>query len=412
MSTVYLTDLSAAGQDWTDERALAWVADRLSLEVLEEILEGGSSARVYKARAGDGGLVAVKVLVEQPGVVDGHDLVSFQSKLTQIEKIRAGAPALGARYLPVLHSVDGGRWAAYTTPFYESEDTAACLREPGGEEAFFRQYTAIVEDLVLQGYGVDAVPAPPGYLAKVHIGRFLRRYPILERSLPAELVGAAELVVNGRLCQPPRLLLKRLVADGVPWLERMAPARLMFPAHGDANTRNILVRRDADFRIIDPRGSTDYWDPVYDLAKTLFSLSVWDPALRLGFAIRRPRPGQYEVGFRCPPYEGYRAAIDGFLPYLDGLTELAALFEGDPHWLQRLLLTHDLHVLAEAPCRLSDPKPKWDCRGEESSPAALALGHYLLGTLLINDLAEQLAGGGEPDVDRHLRLVTKSLPIG
>jgi hypothetical protein len=419
MSTVYLTHspgTDPASDGWTDKDALACVADRLSLEVIEEILEGGSSARVYKTRAGDGAFVAVKVLVEQPGVVDGHDLASFQNKLVQIDKIRAEAPELGARYLPVLHSIDGGRWAAYTTPYFESEDTAACLREPGGEPAFFRQYNAIIGDLLLRGYAVDAVPAPPGYLADVHVGRFLRRFPILERSLPAELVAADELVVNGRLCQSPRVLLQRLLHGSGPRLERMAPAQLMFPAHGDANTRNILVRpgsgEPVDFRIIDPRGSTDYWDPVYDLAKALFSLSVWDPALRLGLAIRRSRPGQYEVGFRCPVYEGYRVAIHRFLPYLEKHTELPALFEKDPQWNTRLLLTHDLHVLAEAPCRLSDLKPKWDCRGAESSPATLAVGHYLLGALLVNDLAEQLAGAGELDADRHLRLVTGDLPTG
>lgn len=71
------------------------------------------------------------------------------------------------------------------------------------------------------------------------------------------------------------------------------------------------------------------------------------------------------------------------------------LLAADPHWRTRLLLTHDMHVLAEAPCRLSDPKPKWDCRGDPSSPQALAIGHYLLGTLLVDDLVDQLAEHGE-----------------
>jgi hypothetical protein len=64
-----------------------------------------------------------------------------------------------------------------------------------------------------------------------------------------------------------------------------------------------------------------------------------------------------------------------------------------------------MHVLAEAPCRLSDRKPKWGCDGEPSSPEQLALGFYLMGTLLINELAGQLAAAGDLDGDRHLSLM-------
>jgi hypothetical protein len=189
----------------------------------------------------------------------------------------------------------------------------------------------------------------------------------------------------------------------------------MAPAHGDFNTRNVLLSTRpgataADFRLIDPRGSTEPWDPVYDLAKTLFSLSVWDPALRTGFSVRRAGRHGYRVAFRQPVFPGYRAAIHAFLPRLRSHEGLSDLFRDDPAWLDRLLLTHDLHVLAEAPCRLSDPKPKPDLRGAESAPAELALGHYLLGTLLINDLAAQLSRTGRVDAGRHLALVTDRLP--
>jgi len=182
----------------------------------------------------------------------------------------------------------------------------------------------------------------------------------------------------------------------------------MFCAHGDANTRNILIgltRVDGgpDFRIIDPRGSTDNWDPVYDLAKWLFSVSVWDPALRLGFAIRR-NSSEYEVSYRQPIYAGYRSTIQRFPTYFASLTQLEGMFKGDPGWQARLLLTHDMHVLAEAPCRLSDRKPKQGCDGAPSSPEELALGFYLMGTLLINDLAAQLLGPGELNAAHHLEL--------
>ncbi|MFE2728233.1 phosphotransferase family protein [Kitasatospora sp. NPDC059327] len=397
---------------WTDETALAAVADTLGLTVGTEILEGGSPARVHRATGRAGDELVVKVLVPAPGAVDGHDLVSFRHKRRQIELLRAVAPRLAAHYLPVAHVLDGDGWAACTTPFYDSADLAAPLREsPRGTREFFRRYRALLQALILDGYAVRSHPAPAAHLADVVVGRFLRRLPVLRRALPEDLMGAERLTVNGVPCEAPHLVLERLAGR----LARLAPARLMAPAHGDANTRNILVSTrpgadTPDFRLIDPRGCVEPWDPVYDLAKTLFSLSVWDPALRTGFAVSGGPGRGYRVGFRQPVFPGYRAAIHAFLPWLAAHEGLSGLFHDDPLWWERLLLTHDLHVLAEAPCRLSDRKPKPDLRGRDSTPVELALGHYLLGTLLINDLAAQLARPGGVDATRHLALVADHLP--
>lgn len=401
----------------SEERVLAHVARDLRLEVLEENCDGGSAARVYKARReDDGAAVAVKVCVERPGVVDGHDLASFTAKLTQIEAIRAGAPALAAHYAPVVDARGGDGWQSYTTLWYESTDAAACLRD-GDVARFERQCDAIFGALFARGYDVSApVAAPPGYLARANLGRFLRRFAMLERELPAALLGQERLVVNGVPCRAPRVVVQELADGDGPPLEHLGPAQLGLCAHGDANTRNLLVGcgrgEDVSFQIIDPRGSTDPWDPVYDLAKIVFSLSVWDPALRLGFRLADDGDGSWRVGFGRSTYPGYRAAIHAFLPYAERADALAGVRDRHPHWRTRLLLAHDMHVLAEAACRLSDPKPKWDCHGRPSTPAALALGHYLLGTLLVNDLVEQLERDGEVDADRHFGVLTGELPTG
>lgn len=414
----------------TERDALRAAARRLGLEVGAEILDGGSPARVHRARTADGRDVVVKVLTAGAGAVDGHDLGSFRGKLLQLQHIRHRAPRLGSRYLPALHSVEGGNWAACTTPYFPSQDLAACLRQGAGhEELFLSRHDTVATELFLHGYGAGGGggggggrPASPGkHLADVHIGRFLRRLPVLERYLP-EIAGLEELVVNGSPCRAPGPLLRDLLRTGGDTLERLGPHRLGLPAHGDANVRNVLIADGptgtedstgrADFRLIDPRGSTDPWDPVYDLAKTLFSLTVWDPMLRLGIDVRRSpaggsgRSGQYSVRFRHPVYPGYRTAAHRFVPHVEAGELPDALFADDRDWRERLLLTHDLHVLAEAPCRLSDRKPKPDVDGRHSPPEELALGHYLLGTLLLNDLLGQLAKEGTVDVHRHLALAT------
>ena len=387
-----------------DRQALALVADRLGLHIGAEIREGGSPARVYAAVGADGADLALKVLALRPGLVERHDLDTFRGKIVQLDRIRTLAPALAGRYLPVQHYLSGPGWAAYTTPWYESTDLGAPLRRGNDPARFWTRHAAVAAELYA-GYAAADVRTPVDHLARVNLIRFARRYPALAAALPPGLAAADPIIVNGVRCRPPLAVLADLA--GSLRLARLAPPRLRFCAHGDANTQNVRLGRRGDFRLIDPRGSTDHWDPVSDLARTLFSLTVRDPALRLGFAIEGGPA--YRVGFRRPTWPGYRAAAHGFADHAYGLDVVAGLLAGDPAWRERLLLTHDLHVLAEAPARLADHKPRTDGRGAPSPPASLALGHFLLGTLLLNDLADQLAAG-EVDLDRHLRLVTGGPP--
>jgi hypothetical protein len=388
-----------AGLGWgADARALAAATERLGLRVDGEIRDGGSPARVYQAMGEEP--LALKVIAMRPGVVERHDLETFRGKISQLDRIRTLAPALADRYLPVRHYVGGPDWAAYTTPWFESADLAAPLRRRADPGGFYLRHAAVATELYA-GYAAASVRTPVDHLARVNLIRFARRYPVLAQALPAGLAAADPIIVNGVRCRPPLAVLAELA--GSLRLVRLAPPRLRFCAHGDANTQNVRVGRRGDFRLIDPRGSTEHWDPVSDLARTLVSLTVRDPALRLGFTVEGGPA--YRVSFRRPVWPGYRAAAHGFADHAYRVDTVAGLLAGDPAWRERLLLTHDLHVLAEAPARLADLKPRIDQRGAPISAPSLALGHFLLGTLLLNDLASQLAGG-EVDVDRHLRLVT------
>lgn len=405
------TVAAAARLGADDDRAVREAAGRFGVEVGAEIFDGGSPARVLHARTARGRDVVLKVLSAGAGVVDGHDLESFLGKQVQIRRIRAEAPALADRYLPILGEHRGQDWAAVTTPYYPSHDLAASLREGAGTHRFLADHDAVAEALYLQGYARHTWHTPPDHLRDVHIGRFLRRLPVLRRALGRD-VADGYLVVNGVPCQAPERLLTRLLAQGPDRLAVLGPARLMFPAHGDANIRNLLIGTDPDgppFAIIDPRGATSPWDPVYDLAKALFSLTVWDPALRLGMYADRVLPAsrqpEFTVGFRHPGFPGYRAAAHAYPAHL-AASPVAELFAGDPGWKARLLLTHALHVLAEAPCRLSDAKARHDTSGRASSPRELALGHYLMGTLLLNDVFSQWMGDRAVDPGTNLGLVT------
>ncbi|MGV9214397.1 phosphotransferase [Micromonospora sp. RB23] len=377
-------------------------AQWFGVSVGAEILEGGSSARVYHARRPDGTPMVLKVVAARPGTVDGHDLASFRMKESQIDLARRQAPRLAMRYQPIAASVHRPEWAAQVMPYFPSRDLAAPLRA-GDTGAFFETYRMVATELLEHGYAATTAPAPADYLDRVVIERFFRRLPLLRRALP-ELTGAEVLIVNGRRCRSPIRVLTELRDREADRLAQLAPRRLGFPAHGDANTRNVLVAPDGrDFRLIDPRGSTAPLDPIYDIAKALFSLSVWDPALRRGCVVQSlgGTPRSYRAGLRDSAEHPYRDAVLAFVPFLTQLPGTRGLLD-DPGWRTRLLLTHDLHVLSEAACRLSDDKLRRGADGQPITPVELAAYHYLVGALLLDDLVDQLATADEPDAERHL----------
>jgi hypothetical protein len=155
--------------------------------------------------------------------------------------------------------------------------------------------------------------------------------------------------------------------------------------------------------VLDPRGTLRFWDPVYDFAKALFSLTAFEPGLASGFAVSRragtgDRPS-YRVALRGD-HRGHLAAAVRFLPFLDRLPFAAELDRVDPGWRRRLFYTHAVHCLAEAACRLSDRKPRVypDATGWDAC-LLLARGLYLIGLVLLNDL---VGTAGEVSPRAHL----------
>ncbi len=274
-------------------------------------------------------------------------------------------------------------------PYHAGAPATAELDRPDPDlAAFFGRLRPAFQVLTEQGYAVDRRPAPADHFHTAHLDRLRRRLPLLRRHLDPGLFGG-QVIVNGRRCHGLPRLLNRLASDDrLP--AALRPGRLSFPVHGDLNLGNLLVA-GGDFVVLDPRGTLLPWDPVYDLAKSLFSLSVFEQALARGFTVRRSAAAgdtpSFEVALR-DGRAGYLAAALAFVPFLERLPFAAELDRDDPAWRRRLLVTHAVHCLAEAACRLSDRKPRaygqvrgWDaCR-------LLATGLYLVGLVLLDDLA-------------------------
>lgn len=384
----------------------------LGVTPVEFIAHGGSPTRVVRTRHGDGRQIVVKLLVDRPGLVDGHDLCSFRLKPEQIRAVRAKT-ALGASgaYVDVLSVHEGPGWAAYTMPFCEGEDLGAGLRAGQPVDGFVAELQDIIRRMVVDGYTTSSVAATFDSVRRLHVDRFLRRGWLLQRYLPEGLWSAREFVVNGRACLAPLAVLDAF-AERPELLRRLEPPRLWFPLHGDPNLRNVLVRRQGDggFTLIDPRGSLQPWDVMYDLAKILFSLTVWDHAIRDGFVISSESVGRrhvYDVRLSGGFLPSYVEAARRFVSALEQIEDLGIVVEHDPAWRSRLLVAHAFHLLAEAACRLSD----WRARGTpdvtgRTSPTVLAFGHYLFGALFLNAAYRALAAQGEIEPGDHLAVLT------
>lgn len=374
--------------------SLAQAAARLGLDPVGRMDSGGSDSVCALVRDGDGTRFVLKYLRSAAGRVDGHGLNTFRAKERQQRHLARVAPAVAARYLPVLHAEHGPGWSAFLLPYSPYPSLADTGRSAGTAD-FVRLLDAVVGPLVDEGYAPGGHPPAPDLWRSVYLERLPRRRWILRRHLPADL-WQDTVVVNGRRIPTMEPLYR---AAGAPRVAALfTGGRLSLPVHGDLNLRNVLAdpRPSAApaFHLIDPRGTVRPWDVVYDLAKMLFTLTLFDDCMRTGYTVHSPAPGEYVLAPAAP--SGLRHAVPGFLDLLPRVWErLAAAGLGDGPWPARLLLAHASHVLAESACRLSD----------HAAPPATrvnrALGLHLSGLLLMDDLLRRL-GDGPPDAAAHL----------
>ncbi|MCA1218543.1 hypothetical protein [Streptomyces sp. 8L] len=372
-------------------------ARHFGLRLAGVLKDGGSDSACALATTPDGGRVVVKCLQPASERVDGHGLKTFRAKRDQQELLGRTAPAVARSYAAVLDSAHTRAWSAYVLEYYPWPTLVEALRAGGDLPDLLGP---VLRSLIADGYAHITGPGPERLWQSMYLERLARRRWILERQLPADLLGDGCVTVNGRRVYGLRALLRRAGAADAGALFAGSP--LSQPVHGDLNLRNILVAPPGGggFRLLDPRGVLTPWDVVYDLAKMLFTLTLFDDTMRTGFTVGGS-PGSYTVAAGAP--SPLRASAAGFLGLLPRLwTALAdAGFPAGP-WTSRLLFAHASHVLAEAACRLSDRAEPPPVRYNRS------LGLFLNGLLLMTDLLDGLDRGTAPEAASHLGLTGRA----
>ena len=393
MAAVETTPIRAHG---LRREPFEWLFSEFGAHDPTPLTGGGSPALVWRARSAAGEPVVIKFLDAAAGLVDGHDLPTFRRKPRQIAQVHARAPGMSPHYVQVIGEWHGQGMAAYAMPHYRGEPASNALNGGAADvPGFLARLSGILRTLTDEGYSAAEWPGDTAYFRRHYLDRVRRRMPLLRSHLDPGLLEGGGVWVNGRLRPSVAQLLTRLSGDH-DLVARIAPARLHFPVHGDFNLGNLLVRADG-FTVLDPRGTLSPWDCVYDLAKIMFSLTVFEAAMAGGFEIVRISGADGLPGYRCElrhPRPAALAAASALPAVLDGLPFFRHLDHVDPGWRQRLAFAHALHCLAEAACRLSDRKPRSLPGGIQGWAACLELatGLLLTGLGLLDDALGRAAG--------------------
>lgn len=366
----------------------AQVAADLKASFVRPLPGGGSSAYTWYVQTRDGRRV-VKALWEMPGQVESHTLENFLTKPVQIGMLAKLRPEVARLYPPILRVWAGDGWAALAMPHRAGRPLAEFRHAP---EAFRSHMRSVYGFLINDGYQDPVCTGSPDHFAQTHVARLENREGLLRAHLDQRLFDSSELPVNGSPCRSVTAALDALQARAVD-RARLTPAHLYPPLHGDLNLGNVLVGREVV--LLDPRGTTLPWDPVYDFAKSLFSLTCFEDAMRTGFRIET-RSSARGAGYAVH-VEHDRAAADVARTFVGDLIELCGargLCRDDAGWLARLAVVHAVHYIAESACRLSDPKyRRLPAAAGPQASVHLAFGLYLAGRWLLHDLANRPPSG-------------------
>lgn len=367
------------------------VAAGLGVRVLRPLGRGGSGAHSVLTETGSGELAVLKIVADRPDAVDGHDLESFLLKSRQIQQLRQSTPAIGRHYPPVLATLGGPGWASTLTRYVPGSDLVAVAARDGSGRAH-DLLRGVWHRLSADGYAATSRPASAGHWLRDFCDRLERRRPLLVGNVAPALLSEPRLSVNGRTV--PGFDEAAATARALAWV--FDHSRVADPVHGDLNLRNVVIGDQAGppFALVDPRGTLDRWDPVYDLAKVLFSLTVFDDLMEGGARIGRRSDTDFTVALRVTRHGAWlRLLIADLAPMLAEAEVTGELA------LHQLLLAHATHVLAESACRISDLGQHPDARRE--SAAAL----LLLGLILMADLADAFGAGRQLSATGHLSLL-------
>ena len=344
-------------------------------ETIVQELKGGSAAYIYVVADKSGHQTVRKVAVRDG--VEGNGLAKIIHEIDYYKHIEAHHPKLARIYPRLLETEIGTDYSSQTIEYLDGVNYYAALREAEPPLDLFRDSLKTFVDTLCSCASETLAPEPDPEtsLDVYYIERALTRLePIYA------LVGKEDrLRVNGTDLLSSHVILADLLTNQ-PLRQLLQPQLKSACLHGDLTLLNtVFLRESHEIRMIDPRGFTGDWDPLYDFGKLKFSLSGF------GEFILNPTPvvTKVEQGFEMDltllPASA-RAINDEFLDLVGECPGFNALItDAEPHWRYRILLAEATHYLADIPFRLYT----------DETPFA-TISNYVIGTYYLNQLYQEL----------------------
>lgn len=342
----------------------------------------GSSAAYLCIVADENGIQKVRKIAIRDGV-EGNGIAKVANEIRYYKHIARYEPTLATMYPKLFDAAMGDTFSSETIEYLGGQNYYASLKSQEvpfeTHKQALRQFIDTLCDNALQ----NCVPAKDaeGNLIAYYLERSITRLQPI-----AKLIEVKDsITINGERLQAPHVILQKLIDDKRLW-QFITPRLECFCFHGDLTLLNtVYVTSSNTIKLIDPRGHTGTWDPLYDFGKIKFTLSGFGEFILGSQEIMQPKKGGYEVNLDtiAPASRQLNESLLTMLaeskPFSEGIIEY------EPYWRHRIALAEATHFLADIPFRLFTDDGTWS-----------AIASYVLGTLYLNQFYEALLHTARP----------------
>lgn len=357
----------------TDSRTLEdFVGDG---EKLIKPLQGSSAAYLFVVTDSKGVNKVRKVAIRDG--VEGNGIAKLNNEISYYRHISRQRPELARLYAKLLDARRGRESSSETLEYLNGDNFYASLRKTQNAGDAHRQalsdlITSLCSPAICE---TSAIRQPDQYLDTYYLERALSRLKPIENIIPKR----GHIQINGRKLLAPHVILSRMLSD--PDIRKpFLPRAKAFCFHGDLTLLNtVYVKATNTIRLIDPRGYTGTWDPLYDFGKMKLTLGGFGELIMSEEQMVSGSRAGFSIDFdRSPP--AVRDMDGEFFDILENnqafQSKIAAV---EPYWRQRIRLATASHFLADIPFRMYIDNTTYS-----------AVAPYVIGTHYLNQIFEEL----------------------
>jgi len=337
-------------------------------ETLIGKLHGSSAAYLFVVDSEDG--KKVRKIAIRDGV-EGNGVAKVKNEIHYYQYISQKYKKLAKLYPKLIDSQTDGNFSTETLEYLNGHNFYEELQIGTFSESIYeKSVEQFIDKLVKSTHDTFRQSTNDENALDVY---YLER--ALDRLQPIKnLIKVKDtIVINGKELLAPHSILTDLL-ENKKLRPFITPQVKGFCFHGDMTLLNTVFIKDTkEIRLIDPRGYTGEWDPLYDFAKFKLSLDGFGEFIFGKKPIIKKQTDGFSINFsQIPKNASY--LNDKFFSILENNAKFAEkIITREPYWKDRIKLGAATHFLADIPFRLYTDSGKWT-----------ALASYLLGTYYLN----------------------------